>query len=81
MDNEKKPPICVISGDDDGSIVLKPRMVKNAQMQYPKLVVDIRTASGEFVAVSVPMSQMAKIEEFMTFCYDWRRHQLFGTEE
>lgn len=81
MNKDNKPPVCVLTGDDDGTIVLKPRLVKQSQMRHPKLVLDIRTATGEVVAVGVPMAQMAKIEEFMTYCYDWRRDQIFGIED
>ena len=81
MDSEKKAPICVVSGEEDGTIVFKPRLIKTENMRYPKLAVDIRTAEGELIAVGVTMAQMAKIEEFMTYCYDWRRHHIFGTEE
>lgn len=80
MDNEKLPPICVLYGEEDGTVIMRPRLIKTELMQRPKLVVDIRTAAGELVAVGIPMDQMAKIEEFITFCYDWRRHQMFGSE-
>ena len=74
---KKNPPVCVISGEDDGTLVFKPRLDKTTNAEHPRLVVDIRTAEGVYVATGVLMSQLAKLEEFMTYAYDWRRHHIF----
>ena len=71
-----KEPVCCIYGEDDGALVFKPRLVDNKNRRLPEPVVDIRTADGIYVATGVPMRQMAKLDEFITAVYDWRRKQL-----
>lgn len=75
------PPVCVVSGEEDGTIVIKPRLVENKRRRLPDVVVDIRTAEGVYVAVEVPMRQMAKLDEFITAVYDWRRRQVLLPDE
>ncbi|MGN1209553.1 MAG: hypothetical protein ACI4SV_04560 [Duodenibacillus sp.] len=76
------PPVCVVSGEEDGTIVIKPRLVENKRRRLPDVVVDIRTAEGIYVATGVSMRQLAKLDEFITAVYDWRRrHVLLPDEE
>ena len=71
-----KEPVCSLFGEDDGALVFKPRLVDNKRRRLPEPVVDIRTADGIYVATGVSMRQMAKLDEFITAVYDWRRKQL-----
>lgn len=71
-----KEPVCSLFGEDDGALVFKPRLVDNERRRLPEPVVDIRTADGIYVATGVSMRQMAKLDEFITAVYDWRRKQV-----
>ena len=71
-----KEPVCSLFGEDDGALVFKPRLVDNKRRRLPEPVVDIRTADGIYVATGISMRQMAKLDEFITAVYDWRRKQL-----
>ena len=71
-----KEPVCSLFGEDDGALVFKPRLVDNKRRRLPEPVVDIRTAYGIYVATGVSMRQMAKLDEFITAVYDWRRKQV-----
>ena len=71
-----KEPVCSLFGEDDGALVFKPRLVDNKRRRLPEPVVDIRTADGIYVATGVSMRQMAKLDEFITAVYDWRRKQV-----
>lgn len=74
------PPVCVLSGDEDGTLVIKPRLVDNPRRRMPEVVVDIRTAEGIYVATCVSMQQLAKLDEFITAAYDWRRNAILEKE-
>lgn len=74
------PPVCVVSGDEDGTLVIKPRLVDNKNRRMPDVVVDIRTAEGIYVASGVSMRQLAKLDEFITAVYDWRRNEIMEKE-
>lgn len=71
-----RPPVCTVFGDEDGTLVITPRLVEDQRRRLPDVVVDIRTAEGIYVATSVPMRQLAKLDEFITAVYDWRRRQV-----
>ena len=71
-----KEPVCSLFGEDDGALVFKPRLVDNKRRRLPEPVVDIRTADGIYVATGISMRQMAKLDEFITAVYDWRRKQV-----
>ena len=73
---KNKNPVCVVSGEEDGIIVFRPRIVDNPNRRLPDLVVDVVTAEGICVASGVSMRQLAKLDEFITAAYDWRRWQI-----
>lgn len=59
-------PTCAIHGEDS-SVRVTARVVSEPEIGMPKIVIDMDGVKG------IPLTEIHKLETFLTSVYDWRR--------
>lgn len=72
----RKQPVCVVHGDE-GSLIIRPSLPTGGSRGFD-VRIDVFADNGTPVLKGIRLSEIHRLEDFITAVYDWRREIMFG---